>query len=195
MRLRRLILAALASVAMQPVFAGNINKVYMYGFGASFNDSTVYFTDIQEVDSAWIEKNGFLYSRDNYSYQLRDYLTKFNMEHATCVTTWSTTRKELEKRLLAMKKKYSYTNTKKKSKFHYLGKDITASEFSYKGIYPDDETAKKIEKNAIEAKKNNKKRERMSPPSGKKHDQREGGMMGGHRNGGMMGGQGNSPMN
>ena len=117
------------------------------------------------------------------------------MEHATCVTTWSTTRKELEKKLLAMKKKYSYTNTKKKSKFHYLVKDITASEFSYKGIYPDDETAKKIEKNAIEAKKNNKKRERMSPPSGKKHDQIEGGMMGGHRNGGMMGGQGNSPMN
>lgn len=44
-----------------------------------------------------LKRNGFLYSRDNYSYQLRDYLTKFNMEHATCVTTWSTTRKELQK--------------------------------------------------------------------------------------------------
>jgi hypothetical protein len=65
------------------------------------------------------------------------------MEHATCVTTWSTTRKELEKKLLAMKKKYSYTNTKKKSKFHYLVKDITASEFGYKGIYPDDEIGSK----------------------------------------------------
>ena len=195
MRLRRLIIAALASVAMQPVFAGNINKVYMYGFGASFNDSTVYFTDIQEVDSAWVEKQGFLYSRDNYSYQLRDYLAKLHMEHATCVTTWSKDRKDLEKKLLYMKKKYSFTNTKKKSKFHYLIKDISNSEFQFKGIFPDDETAKKIEKNAVEAKKNNKKHERMSPPRGEKPDQREGGMMGGHRNGGMMGGQGNSPMN
>ncbi|WP_202900283.1 hypothetical protein [Segatella paludivivens] len=192
--MRRLIIAALASVAMQPVFAGNISKVYMYGFGASFNDSTVYFTDIQEVDSAWIEKQGFLYSRDNYSYQLRDYLVKLHMEHATCVTIWSKDRKDLEKKLLYMKKKYSFTNVKKKSKFRYLIKDISASEFQYKGIYPDDETAKKIEKNAEEAKKNNKKRERMAP-KGEKPNQRKGGMMGGHSNGGMMGGQGNGGMN
>jgi hypothetical protein len=52
----------------------------------------------------------------------------------------------------------------------------------------------KIEKNAIEAKKNNKKHERMAP-KGEKPNQREGGMMGDHRNGGMMGGQGNAPMN
>ncbi|BCS86568.1 hypothetical protein prwr041_24610 [Prevotella herbatica] len=185
MRLRKLIIAALASVAMQPVFAGNISKVYMYGFGASFNDSTVYFTDIQEVDSAWVGKQGFLYSRDNYSYQLRDYLEKLHMEHATCVTTWSKDRKDLEKKLLYMKKKYSFTNTKKKSKFHYLIKDLSINEFQFKGIYPDDETAKKIEKNATEAKKNNKKRERMAPKGERPN----------HRKGGMMGGQGNGPMN
>ena len=182
MRFRRLIIAALASVAMQPVLAGNINKVYMYGFGASFNDSTVYFTDIQEVDSAWIDKQGFLYSRDNYSYQLRDDLVKFNMEHATCVTTWSKTRKELEKKLLYMKKKYSFTNTKKKSKFHYLIKDIASSDFKFKGIFPDDETAKKIEIEAVKAKKNGKKHELMKP-RGEKPNQKDGGMMGGHGNG------------
>lgn len=194
MRLRRLILAALASVAMQPVFAGNINKVYMYGFGASFNDSTVYFTDIQEVDSAWIDKQGFLYSRDNYSYQLRDYLVMQGMEHATCVTTWSKTRKELEKKLLYMKKKYSFANTKKKSKFHYLIKDITNTDFQFKGIFPDEETAKKIEINAAQAKKNNKKHTGM-PPRGEKPNQKDKGMMGGPGNGGMMGGPGNGPMN
>ena len=194
MRVRKLIIVALASLAMQPVLAGNINKVYMYGFGASFNDSIVYFTDIQEVDSAWIDKGGFLYSRDNYSYQLRDYLTKLNMEHATCVTVWSKTQKELEKKLLLMKKKYSFTNTKKNNKFHYLVKDIANSDFHFNGIYPDDATAKKIEAEAVKAKKNNKKREPMKP-RGERPNQSEGGMMGGHRNGGMMGGQGNGPMN
>ena len=53
-----------------------IPKIYAFGFSASFNDSIVYFTDIQEIDSAWInEKNKFLVSRDNYSYQLKNYLS------------------------------------------------------------------------------------------------------------------------
>ena len=29
-------------------------KVYMFGFSASFTDSLVYMTAIQELDSAWI---------------------------------------------------------------------------------------------------------------------------------------------
>ena len=38
-----------------------VQKLYAFGFAASFNDSTVYFTDIQEIDSAWVnEKNEFL---------------------------------------------------------------------------------------------------------------------------------------
>ncbi len=50
-------------------------KVYMFGFSASFNDSTVYFTDIQAVD-AFIENNRahFLVNREEYSYQLRYYM-------------------------------------------------------------------------------------------------------------------------
>ena len=51
-----------------------VPKLYAFGFSASFNDSIVYFTDIQEIDSAWInEKTKFLISRDNYSYQLKNY--------------------------------------------------------------------------------------------------------------------------
>lgn len=195
MRLRRLIIVALASLAIQPVLAGNISKVYMYGFGATFNDSTVYFTDIQEVDSAWIDRQGFLYSRDNYSYQLRDYLAKLGMEHATCVTTWSKTRKDLEKKLFNMKKKYSNANTKKKSKFHYLIKDLSSDQFRYSGIYPDDDTAKKIEEQAIKNKKKSGNKHGVMPPRGDKPNKKDGGMMGGPGNGGMMGGPGNGPMN
>ena len=49
-------------------------KAYMFGFVASFNDSIVYFTDIQEVDSVWFtQKKDMLAGRSNYSGQLRSY--------------------------------------------------------------------------------------------------------------------------
>ncbi len=81
--------------------------IFVYGFAASFNDSTVYFTDIQQVDSAYIDsKTKFLYSRENYSYQLRDYLDNVGFKNATCTTSFSTTRKEGEKKYLALRKKY-----------------------------------------------------------------------------------------
>ena len=36
-------------------------KMYIFGFSASFKNSIVYFTDIQELDSAWIDtKTKFL---------------------------------------------------------------------------------------------------------------------------------------
>lgn len=49
MRLKTLLLTACAFFVCAAASAGN-NKVYLYGFAASFNDSTVYFTDIQELD-------------------------------------------------------------------------------------------------------------------------------------------------
>lgn len=50
---------------------------YICGFATSFNDSTVYFTDIQYMDSTYTDsKTGFLYSRDNYSYQLRGHTSQ-----------------------------------------------------------------------------------------------------------------------
>ena len=32
-----------------------MQKIYAYGFSASFTDSVAYFTEIQEIDSAWID--------------------------------------------------------------------------------------------------------------------------------------------
>ena len=65
MRLKTLLLTACAFFVCAAASAGN-NKVYLYGFAASFNDSTVYFTDIQELDSAVVDRGGFLYGRDSY---------------------------------------------------------------------------------------------------------------------------------
>ena len=62
-------------MALLPSSVFGINKLtptYMFGVVTSFNDSVVYFTEIQRLDSTWINtKNNFLYSREYYSFQLR----------------------------------------------------------------------------------------------------------------------------
>ena len=61
-------------------------KAYMFGFSASFNDSIVYFTNIQEVDSVWFtQKKSMLAGRSHYSNQLREYCNdKLNQPKRTC---------------------------------------------------------------------------------------------------------------
>lgn len=108
MKLKTYLLGAAMMLAMQVVSAADrMQTVYIYGFAASFNDSTVYFTEVQQLDSAFVDsKTKFLYSRNNYSYQLRDYLAQNGFANATCITSFALTRKEAEKKYLALRKKY-----------------------------------------------------------------------------------------
>ncbi len=83
--------------------------VYMFGFAASFVDSTAYITDIQAIDSAYIfKKNGFLADRSLYSMQLSQYLqTAMHKEYMTCAIFFSEKKSKLEKTFLKVRKKYS----------------------------------------------------------------------------------------
>ena len=84
-----------------------VPKIYAFGFAASFNDSTVYFTEIHEVDSVWInEKNKFLLNRNDCSNQLKGYLDAKGLTHRTCIISYELKRKDLEKRYEKMKAKY-----------------------------------------------------------------------------------------
>lgn len=93
-----------ASAKKQPV-----PHVYMFGVAASFTDTIVHFTALQQVDSAWIDsKNEFLLERQAYSYQLRDYLDqKQKMPFRTCIVFYSQKRDKLEKKLEKMLKLYT----------------------------------------------------------------------------------------
>lgn len=86
-----------------------VPHMYMFGLAASFSDTIVHFTDIQEMDSVWIEsKNGFILGRDQYSSQLRNYLTTaYEMPYRTCVVFYNKNRAKLVKKLQKMKKLYS----------------------------------------------------------------------------------------
>lgn len=84
--------------AMSLQAKGEMKTVYMYGFAASFNDSTVYFTDVHRVDSAWIDsKTKFLMSRENYSAQLSSYLEKLGEKNMVCVASFAKNEKKQER--------------------------------------------------------------------------------------------------
>ena len=112
--------------------ANRPSKVYLFGFAASFNDSTVYFTEIQELDSAYIDsKTKFLYSRENYSYQLRDHLTEEGAKTPTCITCFALKRKDIEKKYARLRKKYT-ANGK------FIVKEVKQPGFRYQAIKPDE---------------------------------------------------------
>ena len=117
-----------------------VPKMYMFGLAAAFTDTIVHFTTIQEVDSTWIDtKNKFLQNREDYSYQLREYMSnKLNMPHRTCMVFFNQNQKKLEKKLLKMKNLYT---DPKKNQRHYDMRIIDDSDFHFKSIpYTEPET-------------------------------------------------------
>lgn len=141
-----LVLVAFLMVGSVAKAADKTKRVYVYGMAISFNDSTVYMTDIQTLDSAAVKsKTGFLYGRDNYSYQLRDYLKSKGFQTPTCETTFSVKKKDIEKKFIAAKKRYG--NGK------YTLKHITPNEFQYTVITLDVDDEKPMTKEERKAMK------------------------------------------
>ena len=85
--------------------------VYAFGVSASFTDTVVYYTNIQVLDSIFLDKDGFLPNRELYSYQLKNFL-EYNMSqpNRTCMIYFSENKKKIDKeqaKLLAKFKKNS----------------------------------------------------------------------------------------
>lgn len=122
----------LMAAAPQAATAQNIlvPKAYLFGFAASFNDSTVFFTDIQTVDSVWVTKKGFLAGKSNYSYQLRNYCEqKMDLPKRTCVVVSTLKRKDAEKKYKKMMKKYVGKKVK-----NYDVRYISSSDFHFEPV-------------------------------------------------------------
>ena len=86
-----------------------VPKMFMFGFSASFQDSIIYMTDVQEVEGAWYEtKSKFLLGRQHYSYQLKDFLANTRQQpNRVCVVMFALTRKEAEKKFIKLRKEYT----------------------------------------------------------------------------------------
>lgn len=101
-----LVLATMATTAEAKLVC--TEHMYIFGLAASFTDSTLYLTDIQDVEGAWYDtKDDALMGRDSYSSQLKEYLSdKMGQPNRVCLVIFATTLKKAEKKYLKLKKKY-----------------------------------------------------------------------------------------
>ena len=139
MRLRQLLIVTALLVGC--VINGNAKgyrpaKIYMFGFAASFNDSTVYLTDIQTVNAYLVNnRTKFLANREDYSYQLRNYLQSNGLEaYPTCITMFAENEKDATKKYLKLKER------NEKSKKKYSIKSLKDSQFKYTPVEPDQQS-------------------------------------------------------
>lgn len=110
-----------------------VPKLYVFGFSSSFSDSTVYFTNVQELDGAWVdERTTFLSNREEYTYQLKEYFTTRQNPNLTCVVIYAHDRKSIDKKYAKLKNRY--TNQKKK---HFNVEYIDESKFNFHSVKPD----------------------------------------------------------
>lgn len=126
-------LTAMLFMGIQETSAKRIQvpKLYIFGFSASFTDSIVYMTDVQEIDSAWIDnKTKFLVGREQYSYQLKNYFANtLNMQGRTCIVIYATKREEAEKKYVKMKRLYTI-----KAKNRYDMRYLSVTDFRFKPV-------------------------------------------------------------
>ncbi len=138
-----------------------VPKMYMFGMAASFTDTIVHFTSIQQIDSAWIDtKNNFLQSRSDYSSQLRDYLAqKLEMPQRTCIVVYNKNPKKLEKKYAKMKRLYT---AQKKGARHFDVRFVEESDFHFRTIdetpYIEEEEGNGEDKPSVKQEKKKRKR-------------------------------------
>ena len=85
--------------------------VYAFGISASFTDSIVYYTEIQELDSVSLTSEGFLPKREAYSYQLKNYLENKGEANRTCMIYFSDNQKKIASEFDKISGKYKKNKT------------------------------------------------------------------------------------
>ncbi len=128
MKFIRIITMAVLSVMLFSAFTmkGGDKPVYVFGVGASFKDSVVFFTDVQLVDSVTLDRMGFLPEREMYAYQLKNYLEyQKGKSDYTCAIYFSEHKVKLEKELSKVRKQYEKGNA-------FILEGIKQAEFMFK---------------------------------------------------------------
>ncbi len=132
--LKYMLFTLLVSVAMgAEAKQVQVPHMYVFGFAASFKDSVVYMTEIQDVQKAWYDtKTKFLLGRDNYAAQLKEHFaTKMQQRDRVCVVVFAKTMKKAEKKYLKLRKKY-IGNAKHPSTYEV--RYITTQDFKFETV-------------------------------------------------------------
>ena len=104
-----LLCTAFAQTAWAKKYRVRQQQTYMIGVAISYVDSAVFITDLQPVDSVSIQrKTHFLMDRQAYSLQLQHYLeAQKKGSHFTTAVCFGNNKKKMERRYLAIHKRYS----------------------------------------------------------------------------------------
>ena len=132
--LKYIVLTLLVCVAMgAEAKTVKARHMYIFGFAASFKDSVVYMTEIQDVQGALYDtKTKFLLGRDSYSDQLKTYFKeKKQMSDRVCMVMFSTSKKKAEKKYLKLRKKYVGD---KKRPSTYEVRYVTTQDFQFEPV-------------------------------------------------------------
>ena len=132
-KLATLLLSALAVLIICSSFtpkdhnkAKGIEPVYLFGFSFSFADSTIYFTDIQLIDSAQTGSHGMLMKRPVFSEQMRSHLMQQGVAAPTCAIFYFSSVEKADKQMTKIMKQYE-----KKSLYWKI---VSKEEFSFINI-------------------------------------------------------------
>ena len=88
-------------------------RVYLFGVATNFNDSTVYITDVQCLDSLVINPDGSLPNHVGYTLQLKVYLEgTLDEKYQTCAVIYSDKKKRLTRRLANVQRRVQYKKEK-----------------------------------------------------------------------------------
>lgn len=132
--LKYIVLTLLVCVAMgAEAKTIKARHMYVFGFAASFKDSVVYMTEIQDVQGAMYDtKTKFLLGRDSYSDQLKTYFREtMQMPNRVCMVMFSTSKKKAEKQYLKLRSKY--LNDKKHTS-SYEVRYVTMQDFKFEPV-------------------------------------------------------------
>lgn len=161
--LKFLLVLAIAAISTIPVNGKNDpTTAYMFGFASSFNDSTVYFTSVQKVDSVYLtNKNMFLDNRENYSAQMKEYLESIGEPRRTCIIVFDRNFNKAEKKWTKLYERYTQKPKAKRLKSGekpkelptpWQVKNIDESKFMFKAVEPS-ETEEPKTKEELKAEK------------------------------------------
>ncbi len=108
-----------------------IRPVYLYAVSTSFNDTVAYVTDIQRVDSAYMEKKHILGGLRDYVQQVEAHYKQKGEPRRLNTVFFKKDRKKAEKKYVKLRKKFT--------KMGYAIKALPEGEFSFKSVLPPEE--------------------------------------------------------
>lgn len=122
----RILFALVALCAALQVSARDRQQsIYMFAYGTSFNDSTIYLSTVEVVKNATLEqKTNFLNNRLSYSNAFKQFLdVKYSGIHTTAVF-FNVKREKLEKMYLKIRR-----NTQKSKEMRLV--EVPVSDFRF----------------------------------------------------------------